>query len=263
MNLFLLNRGVSLCLYKPLCFGIWKTSLPYIFVKRERRDLLMSLQSSSYEGQTAVFLGDSITFGYGLQEGEHPYPELVSRALGFQSYENCGISGSSVADGGFEPMCNRMGQLHAEADVVFFMGGRNDFSSGTTAFGDISTSPHSKDTFYGALKHIAEGLIQRYPTKLIVFLTPPHGSSEAVPEDLPNMVTGRIYSDYVAAIREVASLYSIPVCDLWNIAGIQPQLPIHKDLYFTGDNGVPDGLHPNQAGHARLASRIVGFMNTL
>lgn len=53
----------------------------------------MSLQSSSYEGQTAVFLGDSITFGYGLQEGEHPYPELVSRALGFQSYDNDGISG--------------------------------------------------------------------------------------------------------------------------------------------------------------------------
>ncbi|SHN55766.1 Lysophospholipase L1 [Paenibacillus sp. ov031] len=223
----------------------------------------MSSQSSSYEGQKAVFLGDSITFGYGLQEGEHPYPELVCSALGFQSYENHGISGSSVADGGFEPMCNRIGQMHAEADVIFFMGGRNDFSSGMTAFGDISTSLNSKDTFYGALKHIAEELIQRYPTKLIVFLTPPHGSSEAVPEDLPNTVTRRIYSDYVAAIREVASLYSIPVCDLWNIAGIQPLLPVHKDLYFTGDNGVPDGLHPNQAGHERIASRIVGFLKSL
>ncbi|WP_144424528.1 SGNH/GDSL hydrolase family protein [Paenibacillus xylanivorans] len=80
---------------------------------------------------------------------------------------------------------------------------------------------------------------------------------------MPNTVTGRIYSDYVSAIREVASLYSIPVCDLWDIAGIQPLLSVHSDLYFTGDNGVPNGLHPNQAGHARLASRIVGFLNTL
>lgn len=106
-------------------------------------------------------------------------------------------------------------------------------------------------------------MIQRYPTKLIVFLTPPHGSSTAVPEYLPNPVTGRVYSEYIAAIKEVASLYSIPVCDLWNIAGIQPLLKVHKNLYFTGENGVPDGLHPNQAGHSRLASRIVGFLNTL
>ncbi|MGP0577119.1 hypothetical protein ACTP13_08895 [Paenibacillus peoriae] len=27
-------------------------------------------------------------------------------------------------------------------------------------------------TFYGALKHIAEGLINRYPDKLIVFFDP-------------------------------------------------------------------------------------------
>ncbi|MBU5351401.1 SGNH/GDSL hydrolase family protein [Paenibacillus barcinonensis] len=223
----------------------------------------MLLQSELYKGQKAVFLGDSITYGYGLSEGEHPYPELVSRALGFQSHENHGISGSSVADGGLEPMCNRIEQLNADADIIFFMGGRNDFSSGTTAFGNINTSPSATDTFYGALKHIAEGLIQRYPTKLIVFLTPPHGSSTAVPEDLPNPVTGRVYSEYIAAIKEVASLYSIPVCDLWNIAGIQPLLKVHKNLYFTGENGVPDGLHPNQAGHSRLAARIVGFLNTL
>ncbi|WP_256873795.1 hypothetical protein [Paenibacillus kribbensis] len=48
----------------------------------------------------------------------------------------------------------------------------------------LGTPSTETQTFYGALKHIAEGLINRYPNKLIIFLTPPHGSSDAVPEYL-------------------------------------------------------------------------------
>lgn len=216
-----------------------------------------------YQNQTAVFLGDSITFGYELKEGEQAYPALVSESLGLNSYENHGISGSSVSSGGWEPMCERYQNMNRDADIIFFMGGRNDFSSSENEFGDINTSADDTYTFYGALKHIAEGLIQYYPDRLIVFLTPPHGSSNSVPEHLPNRTTGKIYSDYVQAVREVASLYSFPCCDLWNTAGIQPLLEVHKNMYFTGENGIPDGLHPNQKGHERLGNRIVGFMKTL
>lgn len=216
-----------------------------------------------YQNQTAVFLGDSITFGYELKEEEQAYPALVSESLGLSSYENHGISGSSVSSGGWEPMCERYQHMNRHADIIFFMGGRNDFSSVENEFGDINTSADDTHTFYGALKHIAEGLIQYYPDRLIIFLTPPHGSSDMVPEYLPNRTTGKMYSDYVQAIREVASLYSFPCCDLWNTAGIQPLLEVHKNMYFTGENGIPDGLHPNQKGHERLANRIIGFMNTL
>ncbi|MCF2717357.1 hypothetical protein LWE69_08990 [Paenibacillus sp. UKAQ_18] len=58
-------------------------------------------------------------------------------------------------------------------------------------------------TFYGVLKHIAEGLINRYPDKLIVFLTPPHGSSDTVPEHLPNAITGQVYSEYAQAAQAI------------------------------------------------------------
>lgn len=216
-----------------------------------------------YQNQTAVFLGDSITFDYELKEGEQAYPALVSESLGLSSYENHGISGSSVSSGGWEPMCERYQHMNKHADIIFFMGGRNDFSSVENEFGDINTSVDDTHTFYGALKHIAEGLIQYYPDRLIIFLTPPHGSSNIVPEHLPNRTTGKVYSDYVQAVREVASLYSFPCCDLWNTAGIQPLLEVHKNMYFTGENGIPDGLHPNQKGHERLANRIIGFIKTL
>ncbi|MDY8117614.1 hypothetical protein UY286_09190 [Paenibacillus polymyxa] len=58
-------------------------------------------------------------------------------------------------------------------------------------------------TFYGALKYIAEGLINRYLDKLIVFLTPPHGSGDTVPEHLPNAITGQVYSAYAQAAQAI------------------------------------------------------------
>ncbi|MGG1644411.1 SGNH/GDSL hydrolase family protein [Paenibacillus sp. NRS-1782] len=147
----------------------------------------MTINQGKYQGSHAVFLGDSITFGYELCDGEKPYPHLVSNALGFQGFENHGISGSSVASGGFEPMCERYEKMNPHADVIFFMGGRNNFSMGETPFGHLGTPSTETRTFYGALKHIAEELV----------------------------------------------------------------------------NSIPNGLHPNQAGHERLAARIIGFMNTL
>ncbi|MGM1023071.1 MAG: hypothetical protein ACQEXV_21790 [Bacillota bacterium] len=52
----------------------------------------MTINQDKYQGIHAVFLGDSITFGYELRDGEKPYPHLVSNALEFQTFENHGIS---------------------------------------------------------------------------------------------------------------------------------------------------------------------------
>ncbi|MEK5507913.1 SGNH/GDSL hydrolase family protein [Paenibacillus sp. FSL P4-0113] len=82
----------------------------------------MTNNQGKYQGSHAVFLGDSITFGYELRDGEKPYPHLVSDALGFQTFENHGISGSSVASGGFEPMCERYEKMNPHADVIFLWG---------------------------------------------------------------------------------------------------------------------------------------------
>ncbi|MGO4949979.1 SGNH/GDSL hydrolase family protein [Paenibacillus sp. S25] len=56
----------------------------------------MTINQGKCQGSHAVFLGDSITFGYELRDGEKPYPHLVSDALGFLTFENHGISGAAV-----------------------------------------------------------------------------------------------------------------------------------------------------------------------
>ena len=98
-----------------------------------------------------------------------------------------------------------------------------------------------------------QGLIQRYPKATIVFLTPLHRLSE----DQPSPGNGLPLSAYVAIIKEVAGYYALPVLDLYTVSGIQPNVPVIQAQY------CPDGLHPNDAGHARIASRLAGFLQAL
>ena len=67
---------------------------------------------------------------------------------------------------------------------------------------------------------------------------------------------GTLYR-YVAIIREVAEYYSIPVLDLFACSGLQPCVPIIRQMY------LPDGLHPNDAGHVILAEKIADFLMVL
>ena len=59
------------------------------------------------------------------------------------------------------------------------------------------------------------------------------------------------------AERRVAAYYSLPVLDLYRVSGLQPAVPALRERY------MPDGLHPNDAGHARIADRLIGFLAAL
>jgi len=47
------------------------------------------------------------------------------------------------------------------------------------------------------------------------------------------------------------------VLDLYATSGLQPRVPIIQQTY------MPDGLHPNDAGHEILAEKIAQFLQTL
>ncbi len=100
---------------------------------------------------------------------------------------------------------------------------------------------------------LMSGLIKRYPEATIVFMTPLHRETE----DVPSAGNGQPLSEYVRIIQEVAEYYAIPVLDLYRISGIQPRVPVIKERY------CPDGLHPNDAGHRLIASRLAGFLKSL
>lgn len=214
-------------------------------------------------GKKLLFLGDSITEGHGTSSAEHIFWNVIARRTGAQCV-GYGIGGTRIAVQ-HTPSANAMHDLHfssrleqmePDADVVVVFGGTNDFGHGDAPLGTFAD--RTEDTFYGALHTLLTRLIEKYPTAQLVVMTPLH----RVIEDDCGFNNNGIrraarLETYVNAIIETAAFYSIPVLDLYRVSGIQPRVPILKELY------MPDGLHPNDAGHMRIADKLQGFLHTL
>ena len=209
------------------------------------------------KGKKVNFLGDSITQGVGASCEQNKYVEVFARLTGAK-VRNYGISGTRIArQHGVNPYgecyCYRIDTMDADADVVVVFGGTNDYGHGDAPIG--TPDDKTPDTFYGACNYLACELMKKYPTATIVFLTPLHRVNEDF--SASQRPDGPVLKEFVDIIREVAEKYSIPVLDLWKMAGIQPNIEISKITY------MPDGLHPNDAGHALLANRLAGFLRSL
>ena len=210
--------------------------------------------SSKWQGKKVNFLGDSITAGYLTTIIYH---EIIKEKLGLKIARNYGISGTRIAkhsqDEG-NSMSARFSQMDDDADLIIVFAGTNDFGHDNAPIGNFND--RSNDTFYGACHVLMQGLIEKYYKKTIAFMTPIH---KDFAEDVSYEVnkSGNTLKQYVTIIKEVAEYYAIPVLDLYAVSGMQPKVAIIKKYY------IPDGLHPNEAGHEKLADKIISFMETL
>lgn len=210
-------------------------------------------------GQKIDFLGDSITEGVGVSRAENRFCDLLSSEYGILTV-NHGISGTRIArqktpsvyPDHDKDFISRVDDLDGDADVIMVFGGTNDYGHGDAPMGTMGDrTPY---TFYGALHTLYTALITRFPQALIVVMTPLHRLNENALTDENGRRRAGTLRDYVNAIREVAEYYSLPVLDLYKDSGMQPQVPVIQQMY------VPDGLHPNDAGHEILKNMIYGFL---
>jgi len=207
---------------------------------------------SFWEGKTAVCVGDSITHGVGTTK---IYWQMLEEILKLGKVIGMGVSGSCVSaksDYGTdrEPLINRWQNI-PDADLITLFIGTNDYGHGTplgtiTDVGDIS--------FYGALNVIIPGIIEAHPNSRLVYITPMHRYYKNVDEESKN-ASGYVLKDYVDAIKEVCTRYSVPVVDFFNDVGFYPKLSVIRDLY------MPDGIHPNEAGHKKMAYLLQKWLN--
>jgi lysophospholipase L1-like esterase len=211
--------------------------------------------------KTILFLGDSITEGHGVSDVTKRFTNLIAAKAGANCV-NYGISGTRIArQHAFDPnerrdrdFCMRAEEMQDDADCIVVFGGTNDYAHGDAPFG--SFSDRTPMTFYGALHTLYAYLAERYLGVPVVILTPLHRCSE----DDGRVTRPYAYKplkEYVAAIREVAEYYSFPVLDFFATSGLQPNVEAIKQAY------VPDGLHPNDAGHEIMANKIIKFLETL
>lgn len=214
-------------------------------------------------GRKIAFLGDSITEGTGVEKAENIYWKRLERNTGAVCY-GYGIGGTCIAprenlpaeelrDGNF---VTRADDMTEDAEVIVVFGGTNDFGCGTAPFGKIGEK--NRISFCGSFAFLLEKLIQRYPDAQLVVLTPLHRTEEWDTEFNEYGIRRDFQlKNYVDAIIEISGYYGVPVLDLYRTSGLQPAVSVLREKY------MPDGLHPNDLGHKRIADRLQAFLETL
>lgn len=111
-------------------------------------------------------------------------------------------------------------------------------------------------TFKGRINNALALLKKEYADKQIVLITPihragffPHEKNWQPAEDYSNAL-GLFIDDYVKAVKEAANLWAVACVDMNALCGLYPLEEVHGQ-YF--NNGETDRLHPNDAGHERMA----------
>ena len=173
-------------------------------------------------GPLVAFLGDSLTSGWKLSEGE-AYPAIVGRTLTERGRPirvlNAGVSGETAAEG----LARLSAVLEHHPDVLVVALGINDALRGQSL----------EDTEATLRRAVEQARASGCLLLLVGFHIPekPHGPEYA-------RRFGEIYP-HLAAEYKVAL-----VPDL--LAGVSG----HEELLF------PDRLHPNAPGHVRLAETL-------
>lgn len=214
-------------------------------------------------GIKMAVMGDSITEGVGVEDLNNLYFRRIERACGIAEVYADGISRSRIArqkypseqPGADADFISRVDKIDEDSDLIVVFGGTNDFGHGDAPLG--TPDDHTPYTFWGACSVICEKLLTRFPKSQIVFMGPLHRITENDPhgDNKPEPVA-TLY-EYVEILKSVTRKYSIPFLDLMQISGMTPIVPILRELY------MPDGLHPNDAGHELIAKKLKAFLETL
>ena len=220
------------------------------------------------KGKIIDFLGDSITEGSGVTDiANCRYDNRICKTYGLKAVYNYGIGGTRLAHQSRPSenprhdlcFCGRAYDLNKTADIIVVYGGVNDYIHGDANFGTMEDK--TPETFCGAVYYIMELLKARHAGKTIVFMTPAHCNYKAVSDSTPSprpvKRDARPLIEYVNVVKARGEELGIPVLDLFENLGIDPNNEEQKASLTV------DGLHFNDEGHAYLAAALGKFLEAL
>lgn len=212
-----------------------------------------TLCRKSLFGKTLLILGDSYTAGYGLWDGSHGWPDLVTNALGMTQL-NFSISGSTFAAGslGNYPMVERCRELPTDVpvDVILVQGGSNDHTR-DIALGEIDE--RNPETCCGALNLILDDLQKTYPDAQLVCFTP-------WISDVGGNKHGLSAQSYADAMVELCRQRGI-LCYDASRAEENGMYLENEDFRRRFCLSSTDRFHLNPAGHRRFAPVMTEFLS--
>ena len=197
------------------------------------------LKSSS----TWYVIGDSISDTALIPQRK--YMTVLGEAFSNVTITNVGKDGSHFTNKttGYSTFASLLDKLPSTApDVVTVFGGVNDFIQSCTIG---TTGSTDTTTFYGAVKGLVSNIKTKYSSSKIIFILPLNMTAGvfSTNSDGTNS-SGNTLQDYRDVINSVCTDNNIAVIDLHSDSELQPNLI------------SSDGLHPNQDGHALLASKL-------
>lgn len=206
---------------------------------------------STRSSLTICTIGDSITAGgstYGYwQETAIPMIDNVGK---FYNRGYSGYSFTKYSSGAYTSILDKTDEIET-ADVYIVMLGTNDFSR-NAPLGSLASASGAMDSMWGAMKKLYVDLGNKNKNAYIIFCTPLKRNASPTWETANSL--GLKLIDYVNAIKDFCSQYSIPVIDLFNISGISNN---------TQSTLLYDGLHPNVMGNQRIGRIIARQVNSI
>lgn len=230
-------------------------------------------QNSQWNSKKVAFLGDSMT--QKMKKDNTVYWEFLKDFLGIEPFVY-GISGNQW-DGIYRQAHKLSDEKGEDVDAILIFAGTNDYNhgippgnfftetqketnhNGKNVVRKFRTPAFNDTTFCGRINKVMDYLKTTYPEKQIIILTPIHRGfaqfSENNIQSDENFANaqGLYIEDYVNILREAASVWAVPVIDLFSVSGLFP-LQENHGKYFS--NVKTDRLHLSSEGNYRLAKTI-------
>ncbi|WP_346860896.1 SGNH/GDSL hydrolase family protein [uncultured Draconibacterium sp.] len=231
--------------------------------------------NSQWKNKKVAFLGDSMTQKWQKDSTRIVYWEYLSEMLELEPFVY-GISGHQWT--GVYGQALKLQEEHgANVDAIFIFAGTNDYNhniplgnfyretaketnfNGTKVLRKYRIMEKNDSTFCGRINKTMAFLKSNYPDQQIIVLTPIHrgfatfSDKNVQPEESFSNDIGLYLEDYVNTIKEAASIWAVPLIDLYSISGLYPMEDSNVKYFM---NGTTDRLHPNSLGNLRIAKTI-------
>lgn len=215
-----------------------------------------------YRGKYILTYGDSIV-------EQKKWQDYVKNYFGCTAVYNNGIGGTCVANNGKTAtlwngqvingwMCgddriDLARRNYGLTQAVILLGGHNDFAS-NIPLGDLDSLDDTK--FKSAYALMIKKMIGIFPNAKIFAMTP---ANSRLSSNVTNMDTevknslGLTMSDYADAVKEVCSVYGIPVIDIFGESGMS---------VMNGSKYVTDVVHPNDDGGKLIANVVINRLKS-
>ena len=248
--------------------------------------VMVSAQATSpWAGKKVAFLGDSITDPSQTNRPQRIYWQYLAEGLGLEPHVYA-VSGYQW-DRVYRAARKMKDEMGGEVDAILVFAGTNDYMNGIPLgkWYDVAEEEvwlkgktrklpcrrFNKDmkTFKGRVNTVMDFLKTNFPAQQIIVMTPLHrghydlGDSNVQPDETTPNALGKHLEEYVAALREAADIWSVPVIDLYRESGLFPLNDAYAKYFRYAGPKPMDKLHPNTEGHRRLAKMIAARLMSM